>query len=76
VRIARIKANILMVIALALCVLQGGLWARSADHFRSQSDESNRVVQHSPTEIPGVAGLALLVYAGLMISYPLASDRE
>lgn len=75
-RIARIKATILIVIALALCVLQGGLWARSAEHFRSQSDESNRVVQHSPTEIPGVAGLALLVYAGLMASFPTASDRE
>jgi|GEM_PF-4938683 len=76
VRIARIKATILILLALALCVLQGGLWARSAEHFRSQSDESNRIVQHSPTEIPGVAGLSLLVYAGLMIAYPLSSDRE
>lgn len=75
-RIARIRANILIVVALALCVLQGGLWVRSAEHFRSQSDESNRVVQHSPTEIPGVAGLTILVYAGLMISYPLPFDRE
>ena len=74
--IARIKATILIVVALALCVLQGGLWARSAEHFRSQSDESNRVVQHRPTEIPGVAGLTLLVYAGLMLSYPLRADRE
>lgn len=75
-RIARIKATILIVVALALCILQGGLWARSAEHFRTQSDESNLVVQHSPTEIPGVAGLALLVYAGLMAAYPTASDRE
>lgn len=69
------KANILMVIAVALCILQGVLWAKSTASVRSHR-ESNDIVGHSPTEIPGIAAISLLVYAGVMISFPLTSERE
>jgi hypothetical protein len=64
------RATVLIVIALILFVFQAGFWVKSTAHVRSQTDEANRIIQHSPTEIPGVAAFCLLVIAGVLVSTP------
>ncbi|HKW56109.1 MAG TPA: hypothetical protein VJN42_02015 [Candidatus Acidoferrum sp.] len=68
------RAVVLVVVALALFVLQAGFWIKATAHVQSQTDEANRVIRHSPTEIPGVAGVALLIVAGLLVVRP-GADR-
>jgi len=60
----------LTVIALILCVVQAGIWIKSTYHVGSQTAEMDKESQHSPTEIPGVAGFSLLVLAGVLVSTP------
>lgn len=64
------RAVVLVVLSLALFILQAGFWVKATAHVRSQTDEANRIIRHSPTEIPGVAGVTLLVVAGLLVIRP------
>ena len=61
------RAVTLVVVSLVLIILQAGLWVAATAHVRSQTDEANRIIAHSPTEIPAVAGFTLLVVAGLLV---------
>ncbi|MGB2590258.1 MAG: hypothetical protein WA853_04985 [Candidatus Acidiferrum sp.] len=60
----------LTVLAVALIAAQFGLWAHFTSHSKSETATANRDAQHSPTEIPGVAGITLLVIAGVVAAYP------
>ena len=66
-QVTKRRAVVLVVLSLALFVLQAGLWVKATAHVRSQTDEANRIIQHSPTEIPGIAGVSFLILAGLLI---------
>lgn len=68
------RAVTLVVVSLALLILQAGLWVAATAHMRSQTDEANRIIAHSPTEIPGIAGFTLLVVAGLLVIRPGADS--
>ncbi|HYL64249.1 MAG TPA: hypothetical protein VE077_16675 [Candidatus Methylomirabilis sp.] len=68
------RAVVLVVISLALFVLQAGFWVAATAHVRSQTDEANRIIRHSPTEIPGIAGVSLLILAGLLVIRPGADS--
>lgn len=68
------RAVTLVVVSLVLLVLQAGLWVKATAHMRSQTDEANRIIQHSPTEIPAIAGFTLLVVAGLLVISPGADS--
>jgi hypothetical protein len=62
-------------LALALLGLQAVIWAR-ADHNPTESDTINRITQHPPSEIAGIAGLGLLVLDGLLLSIPRRVARH
>lgn len=64
------KAIVLTVVALVLCVLQAGIWVRAAEHVRTPTALQNKEGQHPSTDIPGVAGLCLLIAAVVVASLP------
>jgi hypothetical protein len=66
----------LFILALALFVAQAVIWGRSAPHARSETDKQNIIGQHQPDEIPGVAGMCLLVVAAVIVSIPLSSSSD
>jgi protein-S-isoprenylcysteine O-methyltransferase Ste14 len=74
-RFKKSYAIALMVLALALLGLQAVIWAR-ADHNPTESDTINRITQHPPSEIAGIAGLSLLVLDGLLLSIPRRAARH
>ena len=69
-------ATAAIVIALILCAIQAGIWSRSTAHDRTETDKIDTESQHSPTEIPGVAGFTLLVLAGVLVAIPRPPWRE
>jgi hypothetical protein len=58
------------MLSLILCAMQAGIWARSTIHARSETEKANLESQHPPNEIAGVAGIFLLVTAGVIASIP------
>lgn len=64
------KAIAVFVVSLVLFAIQAGLWIRSTDHARTETDKQNLEERHPPTEIAGVAGLFLLVVAGIIAAVP------
>ena len=65
-----------MVLGLALCVLQGGIWLNSTAHARSETEKANRLSEHRPNEIPGIAGTLLLIAAGVLLSLRPSETTE
>jgi hypothetical protein len=65
-RSAERRAIILAVIALALCAVQAGAWIKATAHTSSLTDVQNREGQHPTTDVPGIAGLCLLVVADIV----------
>ncbi|MGC1415372.1 MAG: hypothetical protein WA817_08835 [Candidatus Acidiferrum sp.] len=66
-RLAKRRAVLLIVFALVLFALQAGVWKRSMAHDHSETAKQNSESQHPPTEIPGVAGVCLLLAAGALV---------
>lgn len=62
-------AIVLTVVALALIAGQAGIWAHFTAHSKSETAITNKDT-HSPTEVPGVAGITLLIIAGCVAAYP------
>jgi hypothetical protein len=60
----------LLVVAVVLFVLQGGIWARSQSHARTETNQQNLVIQHPPSEMPGLIGMGLLLVAMIVASTP------
>ncbi len=69
-RLAKRRAVLLIVVALVLFALQAGVWSRSVAHDHSETAKQNSESQHPPTEIPGVAGICLLLAAGALAMRP------
>lgn len=63
-----------VVVAVILCVVQAVLWAKSTTRATSQSDEQNIEIDNPPSEIPGIAGITLLVLSGVLLSIPRDND--
>ncbi|MGH9743325.1 MAG: hypothetical protein ACRD51_13355 [Candidatus Acidiferrum sp.] len=61
---AKRYAVVLIVLALILCAFQAIVWSRSVVHDHSETAKQNSESQHPPTEIPGIAGICLLLAAG------------
>jgi hypothetical protein len=72
----RSSAIALLVVSLLLFTLQAGLWAKATAHARSETDKQNMEVHHPPNEIPGLAGMFLLVAGGVIAMIPATADRE
>jgi hypothetical protein len=64
---AKRRAIILVLVALVLCALQAGVWSRSMRHDPSETAKQDSESQHPPTEIPGIAGICLLMAASAVI---------
>jgi hypothetical protein len=60
----------LVVISLVLMAIQAGLWRHSTHQASSETQKIDIESEHSPTEVPGVAGFTLLIVAGALVSYP------
>jgi hypothetical protein len=63
-----------VIVALILCVVPAVLWAKSTTRAESQSVEQNMESTNPPNEIPGIAGMTLLVLAGALLSFPRDID--
>jgi len=69
------RAIVLIVLALVLCAFQAVVWGRSMRHDHSETAKQDSESQNPPTEIPGVAGICLLMAAGaLVVMRPPLSD--
>lgn len=67
---AKRHAVVLILVALVLFALQAGVWSRSVVHDYSETAKQNSESQHPPSEIPGVAGICLLLAAGALVVRP------
>ncbi len=65
----------LLVLSLLLFGVQAGLWAHSTAHARTETDKQNLMGKNPPTEVPGAAGMLLLVAAAVIASRPLRALR-
>jgi hypothetical protein len=70
------NAIALLVISLILFSFEAGIWARSTMHARSETDKQNILGHHQPTEIPAIAGMFLLIIAGIVAATPPSRDRQ
>jgi hypothetical protein len=70
------KTIVLTAVALVLCVLQAGIWIRATEHARTLTALQNKEGQQPSTDIPGVAGLCLLIAAGVVASMPSPETRQ
>jgi hypothetical protein len=70
------SAIVLTVVSVLLCVVQAGIWAKDTSHVTSQTAEQNKEIRHPPSEIPGVAGLTLLLVTAVLLSLPDAAKFE
>ncbi|HKV23879.1 MAG TPA: hypothetical protein VJN93_04750 [Candidatus Acidoferrum sp.] len=61
------RAVTVLVIALALCALQAGLWVHSVSKDHSQTAEQNRIIQDPPLEFPGIAAVCLFIGTGIFL---------
>jgi hypothetical protein len=75
-RLRKRTAIALFIASLVLFVAQAVIWGRSAPHARSETDKQNIVGHHQPDEIPGLAGMCLLVVAAVIVSIPLSSSDK
>jgi hypothetical protein len=64
-----------LVISLILFAFEGGIWARSTIHARSETDKQNIQAHHQPNEIPAIAGAFLLIAAAVVAATPQSRDR-
>jgi hypothetical protein len=62
-------AIVLMCVGLALYAVQALVW-RSGSNGRTETDVENQTGHHKVTEVPVVAGTALLVLAGAILIFP------
>ncbi len=60
----------LFVVAIFLFGIQAGIWAKSTSQARSETDKQNIEQRHPPNELAGVAGIFLLIAAGVVASMP------
>jgi len=63
-----IHGIVLMIVALALCALQGGIWMKSTAHAKSETEKQEREERHPPNEVVGIAGTLLLTASGVLLS--------
>jgi hypothetical protein len=63
-------ATAVIVISLLLIGTQALVWRHSTHCAASETQKSDLESQHPPTEAPGLAGLTLLVLAGVLLSVP------
>lgn len=63
----RRRAIAVLVIALALCALQAGLWVHSVSKDRSETAKQNAIIQDPPSEFPAVAAICLFIGAGIFL---------
>jgi hypothetical protein len=63
-------AVIVIILSLILMGAQALVWRHSTHRAVSETQKSDLESQHPPTEAPGLAGLTLLVLAGVMLSVP------
>jgi hypothetical protein len=75
-RLRKRTAIALFIASLVLFVAQAVIWGRSAPDARSETDKQNIVGHHQPDEIPGLAGMCLLVVAAVIVSIPLSSSSD
>jgi uncharacterized membrane protein YidH (DUF202 family) len=73
IRNRRNKAIAVFIVSLVLFAIQAGLWMRATAHARNETDKQNLEEHRPPTEIAGVAGLFLLVVAGVIAAVPQRS---
>jgi hypothetical protein len=64
---AKRRAMVLILLALVLFALQAGVWSRSIARDHSETAKQDSESQHPPTEIPGVAGICLLLAASAVV---------
>jgi hypothetical protein len=69
-RLGKTGATILTVVSLILCAVQGVVWAKSIAQARSETDEQIKETRRPPNELPGLAGMGLLVLSGVLLSVP------
>jgi hypothetical protein len=58
----------LVVVSLLLTLAQALVWKHSVQRGGSETQKIDVEVQNPPTEIPGVAGMTLLIAAGVWLS--------
>ena len=63
-----IHGIVLMVVALALCAVQGGIWMKSTAHAKSETEKQESQERHPPSEVAGIEGTILLVASGVLLS--------
>jgi hypothetical protein len=69
----RIKARVavaVIIISLLLFGAQALVWRHSTHRATSETQKIDLEAQQRPTETPGLAGLTLLVLAGVLLSFP------
>ena len=66
-RVAKRRAMLLIVLGLALFALQAGVWRQSVARDHPETAKQNSESQHPPTEMPGLAGVCLLLAAGAIV---------
>lgn len=64
------NATGLFVTSLILFAIQAGIWARATRHAHSETDKQNIEIRHQPNEMAGIAGMFLLLAAGVIASIP------
>jgi hypothetical protein len=70
------NAIALLVISLILFAFEAGIWARSTLNAGSETDKQNILGHHQPTEIPAIAGTALLIIAAVVAATPQSRHRR
>jgi hypothetical protein len=75
-RPAKKRAIWLTIVALVLCAVQAEVWVRATEQARTPTAMQNKEGHHQTTDIPGVAGLCLLVVADVVASMPAPETRE
>jgi hypothetical protein len=59
-----------IIISLILIGAQALVWRHSTHRADSETQKSDLELQHPPTETPGLAGLTLLILAGVLLAVP------
>ena len=67
-RFKEIHGIVLVVVSLVLCAAQGWIWMKATARAKSETDVQERVERHPPNELAGLAGMTLLLVAGVALS--------
>ena len=67
-RFKEIHGVVLTIVAVVLCAAQGWIWMNTTAHAQSETDVQQRIERHAPSEILGLAGMTLLLVAGVALS--------